>query len=81
MSRDRYNGVDGKSAVHYHVLFVAVSTRLSWTMGDWIHVSGILRMVDIQSNGRVLLMVHASLTLFEASLTLVEASSTLVEAS
>ena len=31
---------DGKSAVHHGILFVAVYSRVGWTMGDWIHVSG-----------------------------------------
>ena len=30
--------VDGKSAVHYRVLFVDVCSGHFWTMGDWIQV-------------------------------------------
>ena len=31
--------MDGKSALHYRLLFMDVWPRLDRTMGDWIHVS------------------------------------------
>ena len=33
------SNADGKSAVHYHILFIDVCSPANRTMGDWIHVS------------------------------------------